>query len=75
MVDVLEGGQNLFMNLVARSFHVKMELGGSLSSHVRAAPLRENWNNFILITSFGTLLTWYVSTMSEKFLRCSRGSS
>ena len=41
-------------NLLAKSPHVWIEFGGSFSNQVRAAPFKENGNNFSLITSYET---------------------
>ncbi|GJZ31808.1 hypothetical protein Tco_0576855 [Tanacetum coccineum] len=38
---VFEGGKNWFMNFETRSSHVRIDLGGSLSSQSRASPSRE----------------------------------
>ncbi|GJR22875.1 hypothetical protein Tco_0971402 [Tanacetum coccineum] len=49
------------MNLRTKSSHVRMEFGGSLSSHVLATPSRENGKRrSLMVGKRGKLNPWYI---------------
>nr|GFD04500.1 hypothetical protein [Tanacetum cinerariifolium] len=51
---VLDGGKNWLINFETRSSQVRIDLGGSLSSHIRASPSNEKGNCKSLIVVLGT---------------------